>query len=91
VASAQSTIGYLRMVTPRVGRGLGPEEPKGGRTRIVYRDGEAILEGEAGKLERARYSTWHGGNLDPDAVARHQSHLQKLGFMNNLHAKGGAF
>jgi len=28
-------------------------------------------------------SNWHGGNMDPDAVKRHQRGLKRMGFKNH--------
>lgn len=96
---ASSTLGYLKMVTPRrrgaaaneAGAGREEEEEQdgdGGRVRLVYKNGEGLIDGEAEARERARYSNWDGGNLDPDAVRRHQHQLGRMGFRDNAHAKG---
>lgn len=59
-----------------------------GRVRLVYKNGEGRIDGDAEARERARYTNWHGGNLDPDSVARHQNQLGRMGFRDNKHAKG---
>lgn len=43
--------------------------------------------------DKARYSNWHGGNLDPESVSRHQRLLNRAGFRNNSDAigNGGIF
>ncbi len=98
---ASSTLGYLKMVTPRRGPAApaeataGPTDQEGGgesgddgRVRLVYKNGEGLIDGEAEARDRARYSNWHGGNLDPDSVSRHQHQLSRAGFRDNAHAKG---
>ena len=30
-----------------------------------------------GVVDKAKYSNWHGGNMDPDAVKRHQRGLKR--------------
>lgn len=59
-----------------------------GRVRLVYKNGEGRIDGEAEARDRARYTNWNGGNLDPDSVARHQHSLNRAGFRDNAHAKG---
>lgn len=59
-----------------------------GRVRLVYKNGEGRIDGDAEARERARYTNWTGGNLDPDSVARHQHLLGRAGFRDNAHAKG---
>ena len=33
-------------------------------------------------------TNWHGKNMDPDSVARHNRSLKRAGFKNNRQAKG---
>ncbi len=96
---ASSTLGYLKMITPKrrsataIAAGGGEEaasDDKDGRTYLVY-NGEGRVSGEALARERAAYSNWDGKNLDPDAVRRHQHQLRRAGFRDNTHAKGGIF
>jgi hypothetical protein len=72
------------MVTPKRPGGDGA----GGKTRIVYKDGEAIEGGDPGKRDKAAVSNWTGTNLDPDAVSKHTALLNRAGFRDNAHAKG---
>lgn len=101
---AASTLGYLKMVTPRrrsaAASAAVPDETSSsssieeeeagadGRVRLVYKNGEGRIDGDAEARERARYSNWDGGNLDPDSVARHRHQLGRMGFRDNAHAKG---
>lgn len=88
--SARNSLGYLRMVTPRrPDRGSSESSDGGGRYRIVYKDGQAVVDGENEPMAgRKAVSNWHGGNLDPDSVTRHKSQLSRMGFRDNAHAKG---
>jgi hypothetical protein len=79
---ASSTAGYLRMITPKK-----PAEEEG-RKKFVFINGQAIEGGSGEKRDRARYTNWHGGNLDPDSVARHQHNLTRVGFKDNADCKG---
>lgn len=97
---ASSTLGYLKMVTPkrRVGTAADTSsgeseegEATGGRTYLVYKDGEGRVSEEAMRREKAAYSNWDGSNMDPDNVRRHQHQLSRMGFRDNTHAKGGIF
>jgi hypothetical protein len=90
---ASSTLGYLKMVTPRrhsatEADAAEEEGEASARVRLVYKNGEGRIDGDAEARERARYTNWHGGNLDPESVSRHQHQLNRAGFRDNAHAKG---
>ena len=38
--------------------------------------------------EKARWSNWGAGNMDPDMVAKHKATLHRARFRDNDHAKG---
>jgi len=76
---AQSTLGYLKIVTPRQAGARSQE----GVTRIVF--------GESKEQPGRAVSNWTGKNMDPDSVKRHYQSLKRAGFKDNSHAKGGAF
>lgn len=84
------------MVTPRRTSAVtevgGGDEKAGedGRIHLVYKDGQGRIEENEMRV-KARYTNWHGGNLDPDSVRRHQHQLKRAGFRDNAHAKGGIF
>eukprot|EP00624_Nannochloropsis_granulata_P002393 evm.model.NODE_22070_length_83641_cov_42.053585.23 len=63
----------------------------GGRTYLVYKDGEGRVSEEAVLRDKLAYSNWDGSNMDPDNVRRHQYQLSRMGFRDNTHAKGGIF
>mmetsp|Transcript_24871 Transcript_24871/g.49485 ORF Transcript_24871/g.49485 Transcript_24871/m.49485 type:complete len:136 (+) Transcript_24871:62-469(+) len=79
---AKKKMEYLRMITPKDRSRDGPQT---GSQRYVYaKDGP----NKTGKVVRARYSNWHGGNLDPESVKRHHQLLNRGGWRDNAHAKG---
>ena len=61
-----------------------------GVTRWVYKSGgEKDANGEATPRKRRQVvSNFDGNNLDPCSVNRHNYQLKRMGFVNNLHAKG---
>jgi hypothetical protein len=75
---AQSSLGFLKIVTPKRPGDSG--QPQSGRSRIVY--------GTDKNTGSKVVTNWHGGNMDPDSVARHNNGLKRAGFQNNAHAKG---
>lgn len=88
IHEAGETIAFLRIITPKVG--VGSNANQSGTTRWVYR---STGEKETGiKATRRKtgivVSNFDGDNLDPCSVTRHKSHLKRMGFVNNLHAKG---
>jgi hypothetical protein len=74
---AYSSISYVKMITPK-----SMQEKSDGVTRIV------LPGGEDNKGAKKPMTNWHGRNLDPDSVARHNRSLKRAGFLNNQHAKG---
>ena len=32
---------------------------------------------KVGTVDKAKYSNWHGGNMDPDAMKQHQRQLKR--------------
>jgi hypothetical protein len=94
-ADAESRLGFLKMLTPRAAHRTGGAELGSGSARIFYANGEKIDAATAAKdgaakprHEKARWSNWHGGNMDPDNVAKHTNLLNRAGFRDNQHAKG---
>ena len=73
---AESSLGFLKIVTP--GRG----KAQTGRTTVVFG------KNKDGTTSQKAVSNWHGGNMDPDSVARHYHGLKRAGFRDNSHAKG---
>ena len=78
IEKANSTLGYLKMVTPK------SCSNQVGTFRKVYIKSSCddIVGG------KKAVTNWHGGNLDPDSRARHFKQLERAGFKNNAHAKG---
>lgn len=73
---ASSTIGYLKIVTPRSPL----THVQSGKTKTVF--------GEEGFKRGRAVSNWTGSNMDPDSVRRHQRSLERAGFKNNADMKG---
>lgn len=73
---ANSSLGYLKIVTPR----RFEDKAQEGYTRIVF--------GEDKPRPGRAVSNWTGTNMDPDSVDRHYRSLKRAGFQNNAHAKG---
>jgi hypothetical protein len=74
---AQSSISYLKMVTPK------STLNQGGVTRIVFGEGK-----DNNGIPTKAVTNWTGKNLDPDSVKRHYQSLKRAGFRDNRHAKG---
>ncbi len=84
IEEAGKKIAFLRIVTPKA------PTNQTGVSRWVYRSsGDKDADGRA-TLRKSRQvvSNWDGNNMDPCSVKRHNSHLKRMGFVNNLHAKG---
>jgi len=72
---AESTLGYLKIVTPRRNRGqLGHVKMSFGKS-----DEDTFFH---------PIKNWTPTNLDPDAVSRHKRTLNRAGWRDNAHAKG---
>jgi len=77
--TANSSLGYLKIITPRVRA----REGQSGTTRLVF--GPSVADGKGG---RKPMTNWTGANLDPDSVSKHNALLRRAGFQNNRDAKG---
>lgn len=89
---AQSTLGYIRMATPRrdwASAGLDKDivadggneagSDAGGTTTYIVQRGK-VRDGRAVKVENAKHSTWNERNLDPDMVSKHHRNLERMHF-----------
>jgi len=74
---ANSSLGFLNIISPKRNR-AGQE----GKTTLVFGTNKD------GTTSSTATSNWHGGNMDPDNVARHSHQLKRAGFRDNAHAKG---
>lgn len=89
---AGEKIAYLRIITPK----KSSSTSSNGNMRWIYtKDGPIQLDGSGnnnggGTLRDGRrvVSNWDGNNLDPCSVKTHNAQLKRMGFVNNLHAKG---
>jgi len=81
VQKAVSSLGYLRIVTPRKG-GSG----QAGTTRLIF-DSEKRYEG------RRPMTNWNGSNMDPDCVQKHKAQLKRAKFKSHadVYGNGGQF
>jgi hypothetical protein len=83
IEEAGKKIAFLRIVTPK------ETTNQSGVTRWVYRAGEKDANGKATARKSGQVvSNFTGSNLDPCNVKRHNQQLKRMGFVNNLHAKG---
>lgn len=95
IQEAGEKIAYLRIITPKTAR----SKSSSSTTRLIYtKDGVVELNSENGTdnvgvgtrrdSNGKVISNWNGKNLDPCSVKTHNSQLKRMGFLNNLHAKG---
>jgi len=77
VAKAQSSLGYLKIITPK-------STPNGdGHTKIVFNSSQSSKSNGTKAM-----SNWTGKNLDPDSVKRHYDTLKRMGYKDNNQPKG---
>lgn len=96
IKQAGEKIAFLRIVTPKRSKSSSSpsSESKSAKKRFIYtKDGVVELgeNNEGGTLRDSAgrvVSNWDGKNLDPCSVKTHNAQLKRMGFMNNLHAKG---
>lgn len=88
IQQAGEKIAYLRIMTPK--RAVGARNASDGTKRWVYtKDGAVQIEGEGTKRDGGRVvSNFDAKNLDPCSIKTHNGQLRRMGFQNNLHAKG---
>jgi len=94
IKEAGEKIGYLRIITPKTNMNSSSDtESSSGKKRYIYtKDGVVEIDGNGGGTTRDSsgrvVSNWDGKNLDPCSVKVHNAQLKRMGFVNNLHAKG---
>ena len=76
---ANSTLGYLKIVTPKSAR----KQAQQGITKIMFGTGDDIQKNGAKVM-----SNWTGSNVDPDALKRHHHGIKRAGFKSHKDAKG---
>ena len=98
---AESSLGYLKMITPK-SRGqsepyhqvFGNKESDTPVKKAVTNWHVSLFNCDyrfysvSNLLSILLYFVNQGGNMDPDSVARHNATLKRAGFKNNAHAKG---
>lgn len=84
IEEAGKKIAFLRIVTPK------ETSNQAGVTRWVYKSsGEKDANGKATTRKTGQVvSNFTGSNHDPCNVKIHNQQLKRMGFVNNLHAKG---
>ena len=84
IEEAGKKIAFLRIVTPK------KASNQSGVNRWVYNSsGEKDANGKATMRKSHKVvSNFDGNNLDPCSVKTHNQQLKRMGFSNNLHAKG---
>lgn len=87
IQKAGEKIAYYRIITPKASSSISSSS---GTKRWVYtKDGAVEIDGEGrARLNGRVVSNWDGNNLDPCSIKTHQGQLKRMGFANNLHAKG---
>jgi len=86
IQQAGEKIAYLRIVTPK------KSSTEGNKRWIYTKDGAVQIEGSGAGNTRGDggrvLSNFDGKNLDPCKISTHNGQLRRMGFQNNLHAKG---
>lgn len=86
---AGEKIAFLRIVTPKKQNITNVDSSRGIKRWIFTKDGKIEMDTEVTGRKNGRVvSNWDGNNLDPCAVNTHRGQLKRMGFVNNLHAKG---
>ncbi len=98
IKEAGEKIAFLRIVTPKGSKVKASSSVEGAtaasaKKRFIYtKDGVVEVDGDGGGTRRDAsgrvVSNWDGKNLDPCSVKTHNAQLKRMGFRNNLHAKG---
>lgn len=97
IKKAGEKIAFLRIVTPRRTKANSSSSSenasKSATKKFIYtKDGVVEVDEDGGGTRRDSsgrvVSNWDGKNLDPCSVKTHNSQLKRMGFVNNLHAKG---
>mmetsp|Transcript_16740 Transcript_16740/g.20451 ORF Transcript_16740/g.20451 Transcript_16740/m.20451 type:complete len:149 (+) Transcript_16740:154-600(+) len=93
ILKAGEKIAYLRIITPKRLSSSSSFTSESSSKRFIYtKDGVVELDGDGGGTKRDSngrvISNWDGKNLDPCSIKTHNGQLKRMGFVNNLHAKG---
>lgn len=89
IQKAGEQIAFLRIVTPKKQNSADIASSRGIKRWVFTKDGKIEIDGEGMERKTGRVvSNWDGNNLDPCAVNIHKGQLKRMGFVNNLHAKG---
>lgn len=89
IQRAGEQIAFLRIVTPKKRNVADVASSRGIKRWVFTKDGKIEVDTEGiGRKNGRVVSNWDGNNLDPCAVNIHKGQLKRMGFVNNLHAKG---
>jgi hypothetical protein len=83
--SAMSSLGFLRMSTPR---SRTSHTPTAAEVEAASSNSTTKSPSTAAGVFNRPHTNWHGSNLDPDSVSRHKAQLKRMRFRDNAHAKG---
>merc|ERR1711920_899694 len=93
IASVESRLSYLRMITPRYAGGVSsidssdrPAEPRGA---FVVRNGKLETLNSSPSSSHKVLSTFTGSNVDPEALRRHQRLIERQHFRGDYWARRG--
>ena len=87
LATAQSKLSYLKIITPRVTEDA-DGEGNGGKRRYVIRDGHVVEVDQTSSAGSSKFGgsstvkNWGPGNMDADSLRRHESLMQRYRFEN---------
>ena len=86
-------LSYLKMISGgrRKSSSSSPSDNNTGTYVFSPSDNKVINGRASGHGPNAKYSNWHGGNLDPDSVKTHRRQLSRAGFTNNRSVIGDLF
>ena len=78
---ATKRLSFIRTLVPPHLRPDFADGTQQGFQQYVVRDGQ-VEDGAARRKEKAKYSNWRQGNLDPDDVAKHHDQMRRFQFMD---------
>ncbi|KAA0171018.1 hypothetical protein FNF28_01023 [Cafeteria roenbergensis] len=78
---ATKRLSFMRTLVPPHLRPDFADGTQQGFQQYVVRDGR-VEDGAARRKEKAKYSNWRQGNLDPDDVAKHHDQMRRFQFMD---------
>jgi hypothetical protein len=74
IRTGNDKLSFIKMLTPKTA------SMQQGKTVYVHREGR-LVEANPAKRDKAALSNWTAGNVDPDALARHNYLTRRQHFM----------